>query len=193
MAYKTFAAGDVLTATELNDYLMNQSVMVFTNATARDAALTSPTEGMYAYLTASDHLTVYNGTAWLVFDTAWTAYTPTFTNIPTPTSSSAYYMRTGKRVDFYIYVTMSGAPTGVVTASLPVTAPSAARWAGSARMIVAGTTYVGTPIFGSTTTVQLYATNASGTYATVTATSGTVPAAWVSGNTFIIQGTYEAA
>ncbi len=50
MAYKVFSNGSVLNASDLNDYLMKQSVMVFSNSTARASALTSPTEGMMTYL-----------------------------------------------------------------------------------------------------------------------------------------------
>jgi len=49
--FKTFTAGEVFTATDANTYLMQQAVMVFTNEAARDAAITSPSEGMHAYLT----------------------------------------------------------------------------------------------------------------------------------------------
>lgn len=64
MAYKVFANGFALNASELNTYLMNQSVMVFANATARTGALT-PTEGMVTYLEDTNALEVYNGTAWV--------------------------------------------------------------------------------------------------------------------------------
>lgn len=50
MAFKTFASGAVLFAAELNTYLMNQSVMTFADAAARNAALPTPTEGMICYL-----------------------------------------------------------------------------------------------------------------------------------------------
>lgn len=64
MAYKVFANGFALNASELNTYLMNQSVMVFANAAARTAALTF-TEGMVTYLEDTNALEVYNGTAWV--------------------------------------------------------------------------------------------------------------------------------
>jgi hypothetical protein len=64
MAYKVFANGFALNASELNTYLMNQSVMVFADSTARSAALT-PTEGMVTYLESTNALEVYNGTAWV--------------------------------------------------------------------------------------------------------------------------------
>jgi hypothetical protein len=64
MAYKVFANGFTLNASELNTYLMNQSVMVFADAAARTAAFT-PTEGMVTYLESTNTLEFYNGTAWL--------------------------------------------------------------------------------------------------------------------------------
>jgi hypothetical protein len=64
MAYKTFANGYVLNASELNTYLMNQSVMVFASTTARDAALTAPTEGMLVWLEDSNKYVYYTGSTW---------------------------------------------------------------------------------------------------------------------------------
>ena len=60
MAYKVFSNGNALNASELNTYLMNQSVMVFASTTARDAALTAPTEGMLVWLEDSNKF-VYRG------------------------------------------------------------------------------------------------------------------------------------
>ena len=48
--YKSFSVSEVLTAADVNNYLMEQSVCVFANATARDAAITSPENGMAAFL-----------------------------------------------------------------------------------------------------------------------------------------------
>lgn len=64
MAYKVFANGYNLNASELNTYLMNQSVIVFANAAARTTALTSPTEGMITYLSDTNALEYYDGSAW---------------------------------------------------------------------------------------------------------------------------------
>ena len=61
---KAFTAGEVLTAVNVQGYLMDQSIMVFADTTARDAAITSPTSGMFAYLTGTSILTYYNGSAW---------------------------------------------------------------------------------------------------------------------------------
>ena len=64
MAYKVFSNGSVLNASDLNDYLMNQSVMVFSSSTARASAISSPTEGMMTYLEDTNRFQYYNGTAW---------------------------------------------------------------------------------------------------------------------------------
>lgn len=64
MAYKTFVNGYTLNASELNTYLMNQSVMVFADTTARDAALTAPTEGMLVWLQDSNKFVYRGASAW---------------------------------------------------------------------------------------------------------------------------------
>ena len=61
---KVFQPATVLTAADVNEFLMNQSVMVFANSTARSAALTSPTEGMTTYLEDTNKVEVWTGAAW---------------------------------------------------------------------------------------------------------------------------------
>jgi hypothetical protein len=70
VAYKVFTNGSVLNASEINDNLMNQSVMVFSNATARSAALTAPVEGMLTWLEDVNRYENYNGTAWVELGSA---------------------------------------------------------------------------------------------------------------------------
>ena len=60
---KTFTAGEVLQAADVNDFLMDQSVMVFAGTAARGSAIPSPTEGMVTYLEDADELQVYTN-AW---------------------------------------------------------------------------------------------------------------------------------
>ena len=43
---------------------MNQAIAVFTDATARDAAITLPVNGQFSYLTGTSNLTKYTGAAW---------------------------------------------------------------------------------------------------------------------------------
>ena len=52
--FKTFTAGAVLTASEVNNYLMEQSIPVFATTAARDAAITSPEAGMVCYINSND-------------------------------------------------------------------------------------------------------------------------------------------
>jgi len=61
--FKTFVNGNVLLASEVNTYMMEQQIMVFADGSARDAAITSPAEGMFAFLKDTDTLTVYT-TSW---------------------------------------------------------------------------------------------------------------------------------
>lgn len=67
--FKTFVAGAVLGATETNTYLMQQSVMVFADVTARDTTpatrIASPTEGMVSYVKSVDQIQIYNGSSWV--------------------------------------------------------------------------------------------------------------------------------
>ena len=60
---KVFVANEVLTAADVNDYLMDQAVMVFASSAARSSAIGTPTAGMVSYLTDTSTLQVY-GTAW---------------------------------------------------------------------------------------------------------------------------------
>jgi hypothetical protein len=64
--YKVFASGDVLSASDVNTYFMQQTVMVFANASARTTALSSVlAEGMVSYLQDTNSLEVYDGSAWV--------------------------------------------------------------------------------------------------------------------------------
>jgi hypothetical protein len=67
--YKLFNTGDVLTAAQVNTYLMEQTVMVFADAAARTTALTGVvSEGMISYLKDTNAVEVYNGSAWVASD-----------------------------------------------------------------------------------------------------------------------------
>jgi hypothetical protein len=57
--FKLFQDGQVLLASEVNTFMMDQQIMVFADSTARDAAITSPSQGMFAFLKDTDVLTVY--------------------------------------------------------------------------------------------------------------------------------------
>ena len=62
--FKTFTTGEVLTAGDVNGYLM-QGVLVFASAAARNAAITSPQEGQFAFTKDTNGLWYYDGAAWV--------------------------------------------------------------------------------------------------------------------------------
>jgi len=64
--FRTFVDLDILTAEQVNDYLMSQAVMVFDDATDRDTQLgVAVAEGMVSYLKDTDQLKKYTGAAWV--------------------------------------------------------------------------------------------------------------------------------
>ena len=67
-----FTSGQVLTAAQVNTYLMDQTIMRFATTAARDAAFGGagePTlaEGMFAYIDADNTLYYYTGSAWSAY------------------------------------------------------------------------------------------------------------------------------
>ena len=67
--YKLFATGDVLTAADVNNYLMLQTVMVFADSAARTTALSGVlAEGLVSYLKSTDVVEIYTGAAWVSLD-----------------------------------------------------------------------------------------------------------------------------
>lgn len=62
--FRVFATGEVVTAAQVNGYLMEQAVMTFASAAARTAAVATPEEGMVSYLTDTNLLYFYDGSAW---------------------------------------------------------------------------------------------------------------------------------
>jgi len=196
MAYKTFVNGAVLPASDMNTYLMKQTVMVFADATARDAALTSPTEGMFAFLTSNDHYTIYNGSSWQKFDIATTAYTPTLSGFTAGTGATVtgYYSRMGNWCTFNVQIILGTgfAFTGAMNLSLPITQASTPRFHATGRGNPAGTSYLLQAVaVTSTNTFNVYAVGSSGAYATFNLTGAAVPNTWATGNSLTITGTYE--
>lgn len=64
--WKSWAANEVVQATDFQDYVQDQVVQVYTNSGARGSALgTAVSAGMISYLTASTAIEYYNGSAWV--------------------------------------------------------------------------------------------------------------------------------
>jgi hypothetical protein len=92
---RTFIATEVLTAANVNGFLMDQSVMVFVGTAARSSAIgTALSAGMVSYRTDGTVWEGYNGTTWgpLVTSLDAGAITTVVNNV-----TSAYTATTGDR------------------------------------------------------------------------------------------------
>ena len=64
LGFKDFTTGEVLTANDVDGYLM-QGIWVFASAAARSSAVTSPQEGNYSFLKDTNSTEYYDGSAWV--------------------------------------------------------------------------------------------------------------------------------
>jgi hypothetical protein len=154
--YKVFTAGEVLTAANVNGYLMEQSVMVFAGTAARGSALgTAVAEGMMSYLADTNAVQVYDGSNWVAVGvdtsiassivttsvataaataTTYTAGTVDRNNVvyslatATITVTVPDVFNTGDRIDFV----RDGAGTVTIAAGTGVTSWAGAGTAGTA-------------------------------------------------------------
>jgi hypothetical protein len=94
---KTFVTNTVLTAADVQDFLMDQAVMVFADSAARGSAIASPTEGMVAYLNDSNLMTIYDGANWKtsLATTGSVLQVITATSSTSVTSTSTSFITTG--------------------------------------------------------------------------------------------------
>jgi hypothetical protein len=204
VAYKVFTNGSVLNASEINDNLMNQSVMVFSNAAARTAAITVPVEGQLTWLEDVNRYESYSGTAWLQVVTpgAWVAYTPTATNITLGNGSiTAIYSRVGKTVNVRIRFTLgsTSAMGSFPNFTLPFTASSEFL---NSTSTVGNSYYLDTSasiqVFGRARTnpgseCDPVIDTVSGTQIRIGYVTSTNPFTWATGDIMALQLTYEAA
>jgi hypothetical protein len=152
LGFKTFNTGDVLSAADVNGYLM-QGVLVFADATARDAAITSPEEGQFAFLKDTNVTTYYTGSAWANLDTTGMTNPMTTTGDTIYSSSGSTPARLG-----------IGTVGQVLTVNSGATAPEWATPAGgggkvlqvvnattSSALTVSSTTFTDTNLTGTIT------------------------------------------
>ena len=97
LGFKDFQVGEVLTAADVDGYLMQQAVMRFATAASRGSALGTATgtavplaEGMVTYLDDSNTVTAFNGTSWIGLSNfnARSVITATNNSWPVPTLAS---------------------------------------------------------------------------------------------------------
>jgi hypothetical protein len=133
LGFKDFATGEVLTAADVDGYLM-QGVWVFASAAARDAAVTSPQEGNFAYLKDTNVTTYYTGSAWANLDTTGMTNPMTTTGDTIYSSSGSTPARLG-----------IGTAGQVLTVNSGATAPEWATPAG-------GSTFSGATVYSTSNT-----------------------------------------
>ena len=135
LGFKTFAVGEVLTAADTNGYLM-QGVLVFASAAARDAAITSPQEGQFAYLKDTNVTTYYTGSAWANLDTTGMTNPMTTTGDMVYSSSGSTPARLGIGSTGNVLTVAGGVPTWA--------APAGGGGANYTLLNAGGTTLSGT-------------------------------------------------
>ncbi len=197
---KTFVAGEVLLAQELNDYLMDQSVMNFATEAARSSAIPTPTEGMLALTKNNDEIDYYNGSAWVpaLPIGAWQSWSPVLSGgwLNGDGTWEARYTQIGKTVHIKATFTVGATTTKGTNMlfSLPVSAASTTQY-GAFNVVAAvgGSSFLLIALITSATEATVQALNAAGTYATRVGITSTIPATWATGNVFHLVGTYEAA
>jgi hypothetical protein len=116
LGFKDFVTGEVLTAADVDGYLM-QGVWVFASATARDAAVTSPQEGNFAYLKDTNVTTYYNGSAWANLDTTGMTNPMTTTGDTIYSSSGSTPARLGIGTTGQVLTVAGGVPSWATPAS----------------------------------------------------------------------------
>ena len=65
--FKVWTTGDLVNASDFNNYIQEQVIMTFADSSARDSAVSSPEEGMFCFLADSNTLQFYNGSSWASF------------------------------------------------------------------------------------------------------------------------------
>jgi hypothetical protein len=110
LGFKDFVTGEVLTAADVDGYLM-QGVWVFASAAARDAAVTSPQEGNFAYLKDTNVTTYYTGSAWANLDTTGMTNPMTTTGDTIYSSSGSTPARLGIGTTGQVLTVAGGIPS----------------------------------------------------------------------------------
>lgn len=136
-----------------------QTAGVYTTSTARDLAVTTPTEGMVAYLTTPDEWTIYSAGAWrlIPFTTSWSA--PTFTNSWVNFGGVyqvAQYRKVGDMVQLRGTIKTGTSGTSAFTLPTGYRPPAAAQWnvpgGGSYAVLEISTAGLVTPIGAAVST-----------------------------------------
>lgn len=168
---KVFAAGEVLTAANVQNYLQDQAVMVFASVAARTTAIAAPSEGMISYLSDTNSVQYYDGATWADLVPSLASYvtltgTQTLTNktITSPTISSPSFTGSAQELVTVVGTGFAGYTYNAATqAVVYITANSTAN--GTVNVRGDGTTTLNTFMaVGEAITVVLAVTNGATAY-----------------------------
>ena len=137
--YKSFTSGDILTASQVNTYLMDQNIVNFASTAARSSAIPSPWKGLTTFLSDNNRIEIYDGSAWkTVYTQIFASSSARASALPSPPEGLMTYLSDDKRLEVY-----NGTAWKIVylppTAYTP-TLNNAVRSSGSLYYSVAGNT-----------------------------------------------------
>jgi hypothetical protein len=155
---KTFIATEVLTAANVNGYLMDQAVMVFAGTAARSSAIGTPSEGMVTYRSDFNILELYDGASYVgvnertITNATVSAYTATLANANGLIVASSTAAQTITVPDVFetgqaFEVIRDGAGTVTLSAGTGVTTWAGAGTAGTAVAFKIDQQYNGAQVF----------------------------------------------
>lgn len=191
MAFKTFANGAILTDTDLNTYLMKQTVIVCTSATRPPV----PVDGMWIYETDTKNLAKYNVSQWEYVAGSRFAFTPTLTassvNPTMGTGNERYGLCSivpGPQAVYSFFIRFGSSPaagTGSYSISLPLTAAS--PFAGGHCAV--GELQLADSSSGLFSQATMFVANGASTAAMVTTVSVTSSSPWTWAQSDYLSGT----
>lgn len=147
LGFKDFTTGEVLTANDVDGYLM-QGVWVFASAAARDAAGTSTKEGNFAYLKDTNVTTYYTGSAWANLDTTGMTNPMTTTGDTIYSSSGSTPARLGIGSTGQVLTVAGGVPSWATVSAGGMTLLSTTTLSGASTTVtISDFTYVYLRVF----------------------------------------------
>lgn len=183
----------------------SRTILRYSTATDRDAALTSPVHGMVAWLFTPGTLSYYTGSAWIALG-AWNTYTPAWTADTTAPAIgngtlTGKYAVVGKVCHFTALVTFGSTTTfgsGSYYLGLPLQAGSLG---GLPPFHGVGTVTGGRATLACQPTVSSNATtytlwgpqSSSSPHLGQLSNTGILGTAWASGSVIRVAGSYEVA
>jgi hypothetical protein len=192
MAWKTWTAGDVLTAADIN----KQSPTLCTSSTRPTGG--NLYEGVIITETDTERVLYYDGTNWVILAEPQQTWTPTWTNLTIGNATqTGRYKRSDGWCDISLTVTLGSTTTvgtdpqftlPVATAGMPAGALSVA-----ALDLSPIARYVGShaAVGAAGTTVDLSILAASGSYAQFAAITASVPFTWATGDVIYVSGRFQ--